>query len=164
MQLSTWKVMNLVHVESLLREAKLRIHNLERRSKRDVDTGMMVVFVSMLYGKLPTDLMAYVYSREKMIHDPKFPDDPSKQIKVTGRDDFEWMRESVEVKRKMERNNKAIPMEISYLADIEATHADYVAWNDAGAPEDLYSEEPEYEAGGGDARGQFVDYVGRRRL
>ena len=140
--LSSWSVKGLAHIESLMREAKLRIVTYEKRMNKDgndpIEAGMMRTICTILYSKFDFQF------RKDVDREPPTPlrdgdgqimaDNDGQPRTVACRVDFEKMKKIVERQRQMESANKAPPMDLSSLE--YHGYAAVVAWNEHGAPED----------------------------
>ena len=50
LQISQWAVKGIVQAESMMREARLRIQALEKKTKKCLEPGMKSVFLSMMFA------------------------------------------------------------------------------------------------------------------
>ena len=77
---------------------------------------MMKVFMSVLFNKLDIDTKKYVQDRR-------------------GREDFDKLVESIKKLRALDKSMTPTRMDVSSMAEVDP-HAEFVAWQDAGCPED----------------------------
>ena len=107
--------------EHALREAQTRVGNLERRKDdHKIAPEVMSVICSMLYSILGVETKKHVLAKN-------------------ARDDMKKMRSAVEELRKMEVNMRPARMDVSSVQQRdpdEYTHAEWVAWQDTGCPEE----------------------------
>ena len=114
MAIGQWSVRGIFQYESMMREAKIRLQTLHKRSKQPPSPEMLSLVATMLYGKFD------VATKKDVDRDG-------------ARDDFDLMRKTIERLKKMETSSKPMAMDIGSLASLH-DHAAFVAWNDAGAP------------------------------
>ena len=120
LQMSTWSVKGIEQAESMMREAKVRKTAWEKRAKKDIVPGVMIVTNTMLYGKL----------------DPGIKKDVASIAGDKAREDFGLMKSTIESLKQMDAKSKTGPTDLSVLHD----PGTYVKWNDGGAPEDWQAE------------------------
>ena len=99
-----------------MREAQVRKKAWEKRTKKDIVPGVMIVINTMLYGKL----------------DPGIKKDVTSIAGDKGREDLDLMKSTTESLKQMDAKSKTVPMDLSMLHD----HGTCVKWNDDCAPED----------------------------
>ena len=145
--LSSLPFAGLAQIESLMREAELRIVTYEKRMNKDgsnpIEAGMMRTICTILYNKFDIQL------KKDVDREPPTPlRDADGQI-LTDNDgqpriiacqvDSEKMKKIVERQRQMESANKASPMDLSSLEHHD--YAAFVAWSEHGAPKAWWPEQ-----------------------
>ena len=106
-----------------MREAKARKTAWEKRTKKDIVPGAMIVIITMLYGKL----------------DKGINNDVTSIAGDKAGEDFDLMKSTIESLKQIDAKSKTVPMDLSMPLD----HGTYVKWSDDGAPEDWQEEWPE---------------------
>ena len=115
MIIGQWSVKGIVQIESMMREAKARINALEKKTKQGVEPGMMKVFMSICFNKLDNDTKRYCQ-------------------KEGGRESFAKLTENIKLLRDLDKSMASNKTDVSSLAET-GSHAEFVAWQDAGCPE-----------------------------
>ena len=113
MMIGQWSVKGIVQIDSMMREAKVRIKASQKKMKMGVETGMMKVFLSILFSKLDLDTSCQ---------------------KEGGRKSFDKLIESIKMLRDLDKSMSSNTMDVSSFAEVDS-HAEAVEWQDAGCPE-----------------------------
>ena len=113
-----WVVKGVHREERAFREAKTRLNNLERRTG-PVEAAYMKIITSMLYSILSPETKKYVTTE-------------------SAKEDFEKMRKAVAKLRSMEVASRPTRMDVGSFQEIfdGYSESEWVAWQDAGCPED----------------------------
>ena len=115
-----WVLKSVIQEERALREAQTRIHNLERRDG-PIDPAYMKIITDMIYSILSAESKKFVIAEKS-------------------RDDFKLMRKAIMKLRVMENNVRPQRMDVGSLQAVDEyggyPECDWVAWQDAGRPED----------------------------
>ena len=118
--IGNWSVKGLGQIESMMKDAQVRIRALRKKSRPDMplpDKGMMMMAIlSTLFNKMDFDTKKHITQQ-------------------SARDDFDKMKKCVEQLRQMERSLTSSKMDIGYMADSANDHSEFVAWQDAGCPD-----------------------------
>ena len=124
LSIANWSIKGITQIESMMREAGMRIRAIEKQTKQGIEPGMRKVFQSMLFAKLDIDTKKYVQ-------------------KEGGREDFDKLVACIKNLKALDKSMSTNKMDVSSMAEVD-THADFVAWNDAGCPEDWYKDDQGY--------------------
>ena len=115
MTIGNWSVKGISQIDSMMREAKMRIKAIEKKTKTGIEPGMMKVFLSILFSKLDIDTKRYCQ-------------------KEGGRESFEVLMQNIQTLKALEKSMSTTKMDASSVAEVDS-HAEFVEWQDAGCPE-----------------------------
>ena len=62
--IANWSVKGIIQIESMMREAGVRVRAIEKKTKQGIEAGMKKVFQSMLFAKLDIDTKKYCQKEE----------------------------------------------------------------------------------------------------
>ena len=118
------------------REAKARIAIWQKRTKSmraQQEPGMMIVICTLLFSKFDSDVRRDVLTaagRDGTSKDADGLANGTQRVMI----DFEYMKNIVELVKRVDDQNRPAPMDLGSSSETH-DHADYVHWNDQGAPE-----------------------------
>ena len=87
----------------------------------------MIVICTLLFSKLDSDVRKDVLNAAG--RDSTVPNGTEKVMT-----DFEYMKNMVELVKRVDDQNRPSPMDLGSFSEVH-DHAEYVSWNDQGAPE-----------------------------
>ena len=136
-EMQQWSVKGIKQSESMMREAKARIAVWQKRTKSlraQQEPGMMIVICTLLFSKFDSDVRKDVLNaagRDASSKDPvTHLHNGAPRVMI----DFEYMKSIVELVKRIDDQQKPSPMQLGSFSEVH-DHAEYVQWNDQGAPE-----------------------------
>ena len=137
--IATWKLKDVAEEFAAFREAETRLADMERRLNRTKEKNpkgavlheaTVAMVTSMLYARLLSpSTKQYCMQKDKLM-----------------RSKFQQLKSTIEELKKLHENSRPMKMDIGSTQEVQYTHDEWVAWQDAGAVEEEYDYEYQEES------------------